>query len=116
MTLPVTPINQDTWVKGDYRYGASIRSTDATIEALAQAAGAAPQEFHEDGLGPGKALGLRLPNGRQVAFEQYDGGSREVSLLVLFENGACSASEIWEVFGLFSVPASAVTWVAPEAK
>lgn len=116
MTLPVTPIGRHMWVKGDYRYGASIRSTGASIDALAQAAGAAPQEFHEDGLGPGKALGLRLPNGRQVAFEQYDGGSREVSLLVLFENGTCSASEIREVLDLFGIPELAVTWIAPEAK
>lgn len=116
MTLPVTPIDLETWVKGDYRYGASIRSTDASIEALAKAAGAALQDFHEDGLGPGKAFGLRLPNGRQVAFEQHEGGSREVSLLVLFENGTCSALEIREVFGLFGILASAATWVAPEAK
>lgn len=116
MTLCVTPIGQDAWTKGDYRYGASIRASAASIDTLAKAAGAVPWQFTEEGLGPGRAFALRLPRGRQVAFEQYDAGAGEVSLLVLFEDGTCSASEIWEVLGYFCVEASSVTWVAPEAK
>ena len=110
------PLDQETWIQGDYRYGATISAKKHSIESLAKLAGATLNHFREDGLGPGRSFGLRLSTGRQVAFEQYENGAAEVSLIVRFEDGSCSAPEIWQALELFHVHRSEVTWVASEAK
>jgi hypothetical protein len=116
MTHQIEPVDERAWVKGDYRYGASISAEGVTIDGLATSVGAHPQSFVEDGLGPGKSFGVRLPTGRQVAFEQFENGAAQVSLMVLFEHGTCSMADIWKAVELFNIPKEAVTWVAPEAK
>jgi hypothetical protein len=116
MNAHAEPLDEASWIQGDYRYGAWIASTVTSIESLAQSIAAPITQFVEDGLGPGRTFGLRLPTGRQAAFEQYEGGVAGVSLLVLFENNLCSRAEIWEVLELFGIPKEQVTWVAPEAQ
>lgn len=100
------------WVKGDYRYGAHFRAP--SIEVLALKFSASMHHFVEPGLGPGRAFGLRSTAGRQVAIEQFDG--YDPNLLVLFEGGHCSLSEINSALADMDVQRLDVIWIAPEAR
>ena len=109
-------VSREAWVKGDYRYGASVIKGPWSIEELAKKVAATVEKYVEDGLGPAKCFGARSASGRQVGFEAFEfspeGG---IEILVLFENCICRRSDITDALAFFGIPEASVSWFAPEA-
>jgi hypothetical protein len=115
MTNRYVPVPPGSWLKGDYRYAASIKRSAWTIEALAARIGAELEEFEEDGLGLGKAFGARSTiTGRQIAFDYFEAGQEGPNLLVLFEDDICCRSEVLHALEQFGVDMSDVYWLTPQ--
>jgi hypothetical protein len=108
------PLAQTEWIKGDYREAASLRHDVVTIEKLAQKAHTKIESFIEDGLGTVNAFGGRTDTGWQFAFEYYVSGPQSgPNLLLLFKNGKCSRSQIFEVLEFFGLSESDTWWIIP---
>ena len=112
MANSFTFVSQLEWAPGDYRYGATFSAE--SIEVLASRFSASIHSFVEPGLGPARCFALRMRDGRQVAIEQYE--DKDVNLIVLFENGRCSITEIRNTLAALKIPPEAIKWLAPEAE
>jgi hypothetical protein len=66
--MPLEPITSYTWPTDAFPLAAlAIR-----VDALAHRLGVAVQTWVEDGLGPARGFGVRLPSGRVYLFEELE--------------------------------------------
>ena len=116
MTVPgrYVPLGPTSWKSGDYRHAASLKRGTRTIEQLAAQIGAEIEDFVEDGWGRGQLFGAISPEGRQIAIDYYLDGVEGPNLLVLFEGGKCSRSEVLAALSFFHVAPEEVYWITPE--